>query len=561
MKGKINAITKLRCSPIHELQVGKSVQVAVYDILGEYDLILTWPEKNNLKDFIPALLKFREKWKNYLTLMDTSTAISSIEVLPLPHQRKLLRPEIADIPFFSENLGKVTKLKGINRYLINELICLVSLVNSYIAFYFSKKTFDNARLWFTPADNLLTEYIKCVKTASPIKKARIEARLLQFADSMRVTLSQRFPTIEITESEFSRPPSTVFAISHVLFAASSLVEYLFGMISRSSPPQKFFQEMETIAKKHRKECFKQKFFGPWPGFIYFDLKEGYQLYYGEIISLPLGNIYLPLNWLTVSHEVSHAYYRRIFFTKLESREFEHLSSRIEKEDPASLRIFEIKLKDLTWELFAHWFDYRHFYTGDLDYYLWSIWRTWLFVPRLFQQKSQYWMRSVFIRICHSWNTHLRSKFKEIDTTYQQTYSKIKEEKIKLLYEEYLCVRRFLNEKFNNEFSTFSLDAKGEEVLTEQLFYFYGFSDVFESRYFNVELLNLMNKKYDDLHEHVRDIIGGRVISGSIINPYILLREILRYFYTKKTPVKLSSQSIIALIYSLWGSAQKGGEAE
>jgi hypothetical protein len=49
-----------------------------------------------------------------------------------------------------------------------------------------------------------------------------------------------------------------------------------------------------------------------------DLEEGYGIHEGEVISAPYNDIFQILNWMTLSHEVSHGYYLRLSLEKWEA---------------------------------------------------------------------------------------------------------------------------------------------------------------------------------------------------------------------------------------------------
>jgi hypothetical protein len=324
----------------------------------------------------------------------------------------------------------------------------------------------------------------------------------------------------------------------------------------STPPQRLSERIEQQRKlpPSKRTVSQTNFSVQWEGFLVFELAEGYALHDGELISMPLADIYSPLNWVTLSHEISHAYYDRVAFPDLEEKFFDRFSKRVREKRPYHLSLYETKLDDSVWELFAQWFDYRHFYDGDLEFYLWSIWRTWLQVPRVFQNKVEYWIRSVFIKVCHSWE-QLDEKFRVIEKKYPDDLKRNKDERVKLLTEEYLYVSRLLAKHFPKEFSRFSLSTHDEiKAVQAGLYWYYHFAHPFTTYYVNHDIIHAINKSYPNLENHMKDTLNGRVVLEKVQNPFLLLRELLRTFFKKGGNKDLSTSSAVSLIYSLWNSA-------
>ena len=559
LNGKVKPITQVRCSPISELQIGKSFGVKANDVLGSDDLAFYWEEPIFLKSFIPRLLEFRKKWENNCSLIETTTKLLSIEDLPEPSACELSSDKLDKTSYVTEKIRKLVEIGGINRYLINEIVYVVSILNANIAHRTALSLFaDVIHSAIVTFSLLIDRYIDCLTQNLFEEKVDIEMDLLEFTANTRAALSQRFPKVEISDAEFGVPSTTTYLVSRVLRAASTVVEFLFGAFTKTDLPNRFVEEIKRQEglPDEGKNMYPGDYTESWNGFLFFDLTEGYQLHYGEVVSLPLSHIFDPLSWTTLSHEVAHAYYQRISLFRLEDEIIRKVTASITKDRDIPPFMFETNL--FAWELFAQWFDYRHFYSGDLDFYLWSIWRTWMNVPRVLENKIEYWVRSVFVRVCSSWDM-IREEVGEIEVRFLGNKPRIVAEIKEIFRREYKILTKLLLEFFPNDFEKIKLFSTDDEtVMLNILLHFYHFAHYFESFYVNDALLKIMTKKYKLTPKHVNNILEGKIILEHIPNPFVLLRELSRYFYIKKKDPVLSTSSVITLIYSFWNTSSECG---
>lgn len=155
----------------------------------------------------------------------------------------------------------------------------------------------------------------------------------------------------------------------------------------------------------------------WSGTVFFSQFHNFGLYPSEIISFPAECLTKVLcrdtNWLTATHEVAHSYWVRLDV-------FEHKGLDVAQNGrrPKKIGLKEIAsgegkqyqysqptanvddFKQMLWEWFAHWFDYRHFYSCNTELYMWSIWSSWLRLPLVRQNLKEYFARTFMIFLVH-----------------------------------------------------------------------------------------------------------------------------------------------------------------
>lgn len=151
----------------------------------------------------------------------------------------------------------------------------------------------------------------------------------------------------------------------------------------------------------------------WSGTVFFSQFHSFGLYPSEIMSFSSESlsrlVNRDVNWLTVTHEISHSYWTRLmvwrkkaFHVKLKTGEIIKISlndiasGAATKYGYSSLDKGSNYFKDMLWEWFAHWFDFRHFYASKPDIYLWAIWSSWLRLPLVRQGLEEYFVRSFVI---------------------------------------------------------------------------------------------------------------------------------------------------------------------
>lgn len=557
LKGKVMPLVKIKCAPGYDHAVARRWPKACYHLLGADDLLYFWSKPVKLSYFISKLMGFRETGATTFSVFDTTTRLLSTNMVKIHGAEKTQLP-VLESPAASldEQLRKLAKLPGVNQFIISEIINIVSLMNYHMADRLLKLSYPDIVYSILHLNGLLDEYGKKTAEEKPSDTARIEDYLLRFADCVRIYMAQQFPGSDLTDLS-NIGPRLPFAcsLSRLIKAISVIPEQLFLIISRSKPPVSLVDNSDTNNPDDSLTKSLNYFHIPWRGFLFLDLAEGYQVItQGEIFYVPYKDIFRPIDWITLSHEVSHAYYSRIFFELLEADYLKTWVGFAESKLKDAAVGYAPNLFDSCFEFFAHWFDYRHFFDGDFDFYLWSIWRTWFTVPRIYEFTEEYWLRSIFVKLCHSWPT-IKPKLDKIHKAHGSDWSKLKNELKKLFQKELDYVSQFLNNKFQDQYGSISLDKNQIGQVIEQLIIFYDLARKFEESYVSDDIINDVNLAYPNLDEDVHNVLCGKTIKRRIPNPFLLLREILRTFYMENNKGDLSDISVVALVYSLWETSR------
>ncbi|MBU1876725.1 MAG: hypothetical protein KKA58_06430 [Nanoarchaeota archaeon] len=354
LKGNILPFMEISCHPSCEKEIVTSLGKDARSILGKEDLFVYWEGPQKLEEFIERLVEFRKRWGSRNGLYSTSTRLLS---------EKFVKPQkkIKEVEVLSSNIIAQLKLdifrevltKG-DRFLMNNLQDFLARLNSCfsnvkIAHFFNDMTFFVLHL-----ESLLHQYIKRINSGDYLEKHRTEGDIVALINCANLGFCQRLTGIEIGESPALFLPSTFSGgITRMLGSTSVIPEFIYREINEFESPPNL-----------------------WPGFLFFEQTHGYQLDRGEIISMPLEALYSPCsvheNWSTLTHEIGHSYYHRIGFKNKEEEIFEIVKKQIVKDKPNLIQSFWESMEDEVWELFAHWFDWRHIFNQDFDFLLLSF---------------------------------------------------------------------------------------------------------------------------------------------------------------------------------------------
>ncbi len=556
LQGNVTPFVKVKCAPGHDQYVAKRWPKACHDLLGADDLLYVWSKPKKLGVFISELMDFRKTGATTYSVFDTTTRLFSENPLKA-RKGDDDRPPVVEKPtvVLFEQLRDLAADEKVNPFIISEIINIVSLLNSHMTDRLVKLSYSDIAFCRLQLNGLLKEYRRRIAQDNLPEAARIEDRLLQFVDCLYMYMAQQFPAIELTDfSGTTSHQRFSFSISRLIKAISVIPEQLFLTIKRSKPPDKL-NKKAGARSPDRSLAQSLKDYGlSWKGFLFLDMAEGYQLLtQGEIIVVPYKDIFLPLDWITLSHEISHAYYTRIFFRRLE-KDFVNLwPSWAEARMEHYQTQYASSLDESHSELFAHWFDYSHFFSSDFDLYLWSIWGTWLKIPLIYEQKKHYWLRSLFVRTCHSWS----NVGKQIAAILRAKYDAAREllELTKVFQEEYNYVAAFLKGRFSDQFASISLKRKEKEEILEQMTFFYPLCKLFWVDYVNKDIIDAVNQSYPALQKNIDSILAGKIVKNRIHNPFLVLRELNRSFYDNEKDAVLDHSAVVALVYSFWEASR------
>jgi len=514
-----------------------------------------WPDTIRIGEYLKFILNYRKNIPDY-SVSDTITEISHNATIP-KKRRKSDDPPSIDPPFLAifEQLAAFDQKKRANHFLISELINIVSLLNIHIGNRtLSQNGIEIIYSLLSYLRGLLIKYELIIETEGTLNVSRLETVILSYANHIRNSIAQQFSSKGY--SDVGPQPTFAYSLNRIIKAMSLVAEQLFGIISGSSVPQKLEEAVARYPDDKALESSFEEFQMPWYGFLFLDLSEGYRIIdQGELIAVPYKDIFRFLNWITLSHEVSHGYYVRIEFEVLEKDYLRNMLPSFGKDKSEKESYFKTYWRDTIFELFAHWFDYKHFFNSELDFYTWSIWRTHLEITRVHQFKLEYWARSLFIRISHFWED-LKPKMDDIDQRFPRIED-YKKNMCKFFQIELKKVGDFIELKFPDRYPEISLNDDEMAEVTKKLFDYYDLCRIFEENYTNKDIIDKINKKYQRLDRDISSIQSGKVVTRKIENPFLLIREILKYYYENQSiSVDPPDEVTVALIFSFWETSRK-----
>lgn len=558
LEKSIAPLVKLKCAPGHEQKVIHNLSGDSYQVLGSDDILSRWEGEISLECFLKDIYDFRKSVRDEAVTDTVTTIIKSIDGAVESSQTREIPMPNQPIRTITEKLEELGSIEGVNQFLISELINIISMINTLIgnrSFDYSGNEIRYSLFHFFNA--LLECYVTSLKDQNNSLAPIFEEWTLQSASCLRIFITQHFTGKGYIDYHESNSHFTFScALPKILQSISLVPEHLYKIISEVGPPSNMIQAANRRPKDKDLRRSIEDYRLPWIGFSFMDLAEGYKIInQGEFLAVPFKDLFSVLNWITLSHEISHGYFVRIEFEQLERDYIEHVvPTTIAAIPTSSLGYFKLKYKDTIYELFAHWFDYKHFFGGDLYFYLWSIWRTWLNNSRTYNFKVEYWARSVFVKICYSWNDLGPKIAKYLDGRYDS--KKRNEMIVKLFMNQLKEVRYFLESCFGNKMLSVKLNAADKRQVATILLAYYDLSIMLEKHYVRQDIINRINGSYNDLNSNVNDILIGKPIVSSIPNPFLLLREILRKRFEINEEGDLPDNATLAFIVSFWASSRE-----
>ena len=554
LEGKVNPIITLKCAPGHEDFIKNKWLNSWNNLLGAEDLICLFENPIPLSNFIKDLITFRKNAIESLMLFNTSTSLfqnfgEKSKSKDGNDNSELKDPPGFDKPPYSlfETLKGLDKLPNSKHFVISELINIVSLLNTYIGNRLLKFAYSDILYSIKYLKWSLYDYQQALTNKNYAVSAEREDDLLCYAESVRSAIAQHFPHEDPGAStSIANIQSFDCSLSMIIKAISVIPEQLFKLISKSPPPPKLAEFRSPHNLEDPRHQSYTNFNLPWKGFLLLRLSENYQIVdQSERLCVPFRDIFNVLNWITLSHEISHAYYVRIDYENLEADYLNEWRELVRSKKPELFHEFDSRRADSNYEFFAHWFDYRHFFNGDLNFYLWSIWRTWVEIPRPYQFREEYWLRSIFVKVSNNWNT-LQTAF---ETIYKSGLNQEERSKqyVDIFARQFTEIDQFIKLKFPYHYDDLKLSEQEQSELFEKALMFKDLVRKFEEDYVNNDLIISVQKPSSNLERDIDRIFEGKTLKTKIENPFLLLKEILKRVYEG---AELSDLASLALIYSL-----------
>jgi len=271
----------------------------------------------------------------------------------------------------------------------------------------------------------------------------------------------------------------------------------------------------------------------WQGFVLFGLSYSYQLLRGRVLSIPANALQRPIeDWWGISHEVAHSisWAKDFYRQELPSDIKENLQ---EIQAPiSSFTSFDPQ------EIYAHWFDYTYIFQGNAEYYFPTIWKSWLRWERTREFKVDYLLRSLIIYMT-----------KQLDSLYS-AHNQSFEQTVDLLTSKYKEMKDKITQRVP-EFREFASDIDEIQIrdMTLVIQQVEPFLNFLENQYFDHNMYNRLNPKYDKLDNHIALLQDGVVITEDIVNPIKLLHKLMDVLNVYHDPVPLKTTA--ATVLSLW----------
>jgi len=254
----------------------------------------------------------------------------------------------------------------------------------------------------------------------------------------------------------------------------------------------------------------------WKGYVFFQDTIGFQYAHGDVFCLPSSAIFSALSpkchWMTLTHEISHA-----IFTVMDI-DAKHAEIILEGARRAltyygeSLDNRSIELsQNQFFELFAQWFDYYHFFNEDHDFYQKSIWISWLYVPFVHKDQTEYIFRSFAVFV-----------LRDISALHESVYAVTESDFLKARWRDFISFVR-LNLP---ETEQISFEEKEDAVLALAADYLFPFSFL-ALEYRLDSFRHRLNEMPANFQLQIETIFSGAVIPESIANPFLLVREATR----------------------------------
>lgn len=554
LQGNVTPHVKIKCPPGHEDAVISTWPKQWSQSLGPDDLEYYFVEGMPFGEFVKQLISFRKN------LSDVSNATDTITEFTKPEEYK---PKQIDFQinlqkgkfklFDSDKFHDCLSMEECNKVIIHEIIGALSYFEESVTGAGSNVHYHDIIHSLGYLRGLITSYQSRLIAKDMPALAEIESRVLDYLQCFDSAMTQYMQTPEsILLPRGWERPTFQHSLPHSLRAASAIPEFLFRAIRASSPPQRLKTAVEHAASSVLSTSIHD-FLEFWKGFLVTELTQGYKIVNdAEVLYMPYKDLFSPANWITLSHEVSHGYFIRISFIDLEEEYLKTISGHIEAYyGQPTYEIYKGSLDVFYGELFAHWFDYRHFFNGDIDFYIWSIWRTYCSVPRVHKYKTEYWLRTLFVKICADYPL-IKTELLEAAKLHPNDRS----EKLQQLFKPRLdSIVSFVSRYFPNYSPNINLSEQEKNIITERITMYIDFFRFVEDYYLNADLIRNIEAKPDHFDEALSFVLSGKSADRGIENPFLLLREILRNM-KQMNVVKLDDNITLALTFTLLNSARR-----
>lgn len=261
----------------------------------------------------------------------------------------------------------------------------------------------------------------------------------------------------------------------------------------------------------------------WTGFAVVAQEYKFQYFKGDIYTYPAPSLADPIgSWYVVTHEIAHSVFETL---ATHSNSFqmvmqEAMANTLDSTLRAGRPIPHKAIQYLATELFAHAFDFLHFFKSDLDVYLPSAWVQWLHLARVWENRTNYLTRSLLVFIAHGdWG--IRGPDKQVSAG-------------KALTDRYLAHRDFVSsrlpEKTRQSFQRFDQwdNSARESVVGLAGFLFPVAKAVFaEAGKISRKINDTDGTRHDIVDQQVKRLLAGKLVSEPLADPARTIVQLYR----------------------------------
>lgn len=522
IKGSVSAHIFVDCPTGFEANIRDSELfpgAITRSVLGTPDLLISIHSIRSA-DLVRQLLKFRKSNHSDLPVTDTTTFLSFDVVFEKQAPRTCDQVPVNEYPNFSNECpgfddqepNLAARIRAVTHRIWSKL-CLPSS-NPMVArmAYVPMRLYGEAQKF---SDHVVSDRDST---------SRYKGDLINLLEKAETGLTQR------TQSSFTSsgvplhiPPHCGDGVLASLLAVENFVDFIFRCFYETNP-----------------NCQKPG----WRGYVFFQETMGFQYTIGDVFSLPSSAISSPLspdwNWTTLTHEISHAIFTILNIDQNDSKLIMECGMRALSYDGKCLdERDKEENQNHFFELFAHWFDYYHFFNEDHNFYQKTIWYSWLSVPLVHKDQMGYIFRSFAVFV-----------LQDVVSLHQSVCAATESEFLDKCWSEFLL---FVNQDLIEVAKVISFDSKREPVLILATDYLYPFS--FLARKYRLDKFReKLNAEPENFRTQIDLIFDGVVIQEPIDNPFLLIREATRRSYdcAPRSDIRAASTS---LIFSLRDATQ------
>lgn len=464
--------------------------------LGVDDIVVQTSRPIDAKSFIEKILSFRVKWA-------TETAAPVTTVTSILDRKK--EPEPENILAYQVNvdqlkLSSLETLKYKSPRLANRVLSFVQRYNAatnHRSAHLSTRQLGNFINYFK---DLIVNYENNANSSCDEDAIRNALEILELGLAQR--LHDGFGLPASPYSVFVPHGEGIFTS---IVALEVLVKSIVKKWAQFAVVNEQYAGLETDPD--------------WTGFPVFSDANGFSLLLGESIFVPYEAAYNMSSkyssWLTLTHEISHAIYSRLNIPNRLSDIYQQLfDNSFPLIKPSATINNYTPVDDQLNEFFTHWYDYYHFYNGDFKLFLRSIWRSWIVLPIVLSQFSEYFLRSFVVSLLVDTDRLVEEFSTRPARTREYLIDKFWEHISDLEHLPDLMPKHLLEQQVRKIEAHIELAFRYIPIV-------YRFTKFKDDRF-----RSSINSTYPMLEKHISMLKNGEVVLDDIENPYLLTKTLI-----------------------------------